>query len=445
MGENYVDYIDTNDLFDGDLIHIGDKSNTDSWKFLPLFKEGKLGEIRVWQIGFDHVNENLKIVHGTLITSKGENGKLITATHPIIVNKSGRTLQEQAYLEARKRYLDTYTSGYLPKGEDLPPELNGKEPMLAKTLKLSSEGGKCKSNEVKLTKYPCSVMPKFDGIRCLSRLLNKKVHMRSRNNKPHEAPLTHIKEEISLFLQYLPPNSELDGELYSMKMGFNELSGVIRTKNKIHEKHDLVSFYIFDIIEPKQLCWEDRYQLLTNAYAKYVEDGNISNHFQIISSYSANDEKELLKYHDQFVSDGYEGIIIRRYSKVEVNKCCSEHLKKNDIDQLCKKCEKGYKLTVYRTRRTNAMMKFKMFKDEEVKIIGFELGVGTEEGAIIYRVLDERGNEFTVRPRGTVDERRDLYSIKETLIDKLLTIRYQELSEYNVPRFPVGVAIRDYE
>jgi len=91
------------------------------------------------------------------------------------------------------------------------------------------------------------------------------------------------------------------------------------------------------------------------------------------------------------------------------------------------------------------MMKYKEFKDEEVEIIGFEVGTGTEEGAIIYQVKDEREKIFTVRPRGSVEERRKLYKNKEKLLGLKLTIRYQELSEYGVPRFPVAVAVRDYE
>ena len=439
------EYTDTNDLFEGDLITITDKPTTDSWKFTPLFREGTLGEIRVWQIGFDFPNSQLKMFHGSLITSKGENGKLIEAFHPIQVNKSGRNLQEQALLEARKRYLDQYASGYTPKGEDLPDELNGTEPMLAKTLSLSSNTNKRKSNEIKFDKYPCNVSAKYDGIRALSRISNSEIRMRSRNNKTHEAPLTHIKSELEVFLKYLPVNSELDGELYSMKMDFNELSGVIRTKNTIHLKHDLVCFYIFDIIEPKQLCWEKRYTLLCNAFLKYIEDGNSWNNFRIIQTYTANSEQEMLKYHDKFVTEGYEGIIIRRYAKIEVGKCCQVFLKNNDIDKLCKKCEKNYKLTIYRSKRTNALIKHKNFVDEEVKIIGFFAGVGTEEGAINYNVLDERGNEFNVRPRGTIEYRRELFKNGDSLINLPLTIRYQELSEKGVPRFPVGISVRNYE
>jgi len=440
-----AEFEDTNDLFEGDLVLLGETPNTESWKFTPLFKEGNIGEIRVWQVGFDYDNSRLKMVYGALITSKGESGKLITSYHPIETNNSGRSLQDQALLEARRRYLNQYTSGYLPQGESLPSELNGKEPMLAKTWKPSWETEKCKSNETRLKNFPISTMAKYDGIRALSRVLSGKlIQMRSRNNKMFGAPLTHIKEELKTFLSYLPVNSELDGELYSFNMGFNELSGVIRTEKTIHKKHNLVKYYIFDIIESQRLCWEERYKVLVNAFKNYVKDGNKCDYIRIVQAYNASSEQELIQYHDKFVKQGYEGIIIRKYACVEmVNGCCN--LSDTEPSEFCKKCKRKWNLVIYRKGRTNAMLKYKTFIDEEVIIIGFEMGVGTEEGAIIYHVRDKRDNEFTVRPRGSVSERRNLYSQREKLLGLELTIRYQEVSEYGVPRFPVGVTLRNYE
>jgi len=437
-----VEYQNTNDLFEGDLIQISENPKSETWKYVPLFKEGTNGEIRVWQIGYSL--EKLKIVHGILITTKGENGQLITAYHPIVENKSGRTLVQQALLEARKRYLDQYSMGYLPKGEELPVELNGTEPMLAKTLKLSSDESKTKSNEVRITKYPVSVTPKFDGIRGLARYLpDSSVQMRSRNNKPHEAPLTHIKAELVNFLKYLPFPSELDGELYSLDVGFDELSGIIRTKKTKHAKHDLVKFFIFDLIEPKNLCWEERYRVLVEAFTKYLEDGGSCKTFEIIQTYTVNNEAELISYHNKFVADGFEGIIIRKYGCVEVDNCCRQFLA--SPDRMCKKCLKGYQLSNYRSKRTNALIKYKLFMDEEATIIDFSKGIGTEEGAIEYVVKDVRGNVLKLRPKGSMEERRRLYEEGRSLIGKKVTIRFQELSEKNVPRFPLVVCIRDYE
>lgn len=444
MMEEELEFEDTNDLFIGDLILIGETPNSESWKFTPLFKEGDIGEIRVWQIGFDYDNSQLKTVYGILITSKGERGNLITSYYPIVTNKSGRTLQEQSLLEARRRYLDQYKAGYLPQGEELPAELNGKDPMLAKTWRPSWNKGKCKSNETRLKNFPVSVMPKYDGIRALSRCLGgKEIQMRSRKNNMFGAPLTHIKEELLRFLTYLPVNSELDGELYSFDMGFNELSGVIRTEKTKHKKHDMVKYYIFDIIESQRLCWEERYKLLVYAFKNYIKDGNPHNYIRIVQTYNALNEKDIITHHNKFVTNGYEGVIIRKYGCIEMkDACCDGGM---DIDELCKKCKRKWNLVIYRSGRTNAMLKYKEFIDEEVTIIGFERGKGTEDGAVEYIVRDPRDNEFKIRPRGSIDERRKLYKKRESLLGLPYTIRYQELSEKGVPRFPVGIAIRNYE
>lgn len=437
------DFEDTNDLFEGPIVEITGtqeilQGKETSWKFIPLFKEKANGEIRVWQIGFDFNGSRLKTIHGAIKTTKGESGKLQTAYHPIVTNNSGRSLQEQALLEARRRYLDQQTEKkYYAQGETLTDKV---EPMLAKTLKVGE--GSLKSNEIRLQNYPVSVMPKIDGIRCLAYLKNGQLEMSSRNNKKHEAPLTHIKNEIGEFLRYLPAGCRLDGELYSLDMPFEELSGVIRTKKGVHAKHHLVKFFIFDIITPRNMHWLERYALLCNAFQQYVNDSKPCQNFTVVQTYTANNEKELVDFHGRFVSEGYEGLIVRRYVTTEVT-CCIKKI--GDPDSLCKKCKKGYELSIYRSGRTNAMMKYKLFQDEEVKIIGFDVGVGTEEGCVIFKVVDVRGNEFTVRPRGTVEEKRKMYKKKEKLLGLPLTIRFQELSEKGVPRFPVAICIRNYE
>lgn len=442
--ETNGDYEDTNDLFEGEIVNIGETPKTQSWKFPPLFKEGLNGEIAVWQIGFEFNTQRLKTVYGKVVTSKGEKGKLVTAYHPIVVNNSGRNLQDQATLEARRKYLDQYeTKNYIPKGStELPEDLRGKAPMLSKKLKLTNED----NDGIPLKKFPVNVSEKIDGIRNLTRLSpNGDILMRSRNNKAHEAPLTHIKEEMSKFLRYLPPGCEVDGELYIPGINFNEISGAIRTKKGIHPKHNQIRYFIFDLIEPQRMPWEDRYALLITALQKYMEDGNEAKTFRVIQTYTANSEKEIMDYHDKFVKDGYEGLMVRRYGCVEVGKCCLIHLKTKEYYNICSKCRKGYELSTYKPNKNNNLLKYKKFQDKEVTIIGAEQGVGTEEGAIVFKVKDEFENVFTVRPMGTIEERRELYKNRDKVIGKPLTIKYQELSKDNVPRFPVAVAIRDYE
>ena len=50
-----------------------------------------------------------------------------------------------------------------------------------------------------------------------------------------------------------------------------------------------------------------------------------------------------------------------------------------------------------------------------------------------------------MRPSGNYQERKKLYREAKKYIGKMLTVRFQELTNGHVPRFPVGVTIRDYE
>lgn len=429
------DYYDVNKFFKGKMYRIDETPTEQDWMLVPLFLHGVNGETRVWQIGLEKSDEGetyqLKTVHGIAITSKGIVGQnLQTSYHSVNDNKSGRNIQQQALLEARRKYMNKYKEGYLPEGQDLPPDLNGAKPMLAKTYHHPSSivkngpkiGTKVGTNETKITNFPISVMRKIDGIRALTRLHGNKITMRSRLNNifPH---LNHIKSEMDTYLKYLPPNCELDGELYSLNMSFQELTSAVKTVKEVHSKHHEVQYWIFDIIDPQNLVWEERYTMMVNAYIKYLDDGNTSNTFRILQAYTANSAEDIDRYHNTFVSEGYEGIIIRRYGSVEKDK----------------------KLAQYRPNRTNSLVKYKLFQDEEATIVGFEKCSGTEEGAIKFIVKDIRGNEFSVRPRGSIDNRCDWYIKGDQFIGSLLTIRYQELTDKGVPRFPVGICIRDYE
>lgn len=51
----------------------------------------------------------------------------------------------------------------------------------------------------------------------------------------------------------------------------------------------------------------------------------------------------------------------------------------------------------------------------------------------------------TGRPRGMWEQRKEWFDNGEAYVGKPLTVRYQELTQDGIPRFPVGIAVRDYE
>jgi len=98
---------------------------------------------------------------------------------------------------------------------------------------------------------------------------------------------------------------------------------------------------------------------------------------------------------------------------------------------------------LYRTNyRSHDLQKYKEFIESEYEIVGFKEGDGRDKGTVIW-ICKTHDSTFSVRPRGSIEMRKELYENGNNYIGKKLTVIYQELSEMGIPRFPVGKSIRD--
>lgn len=98
--------------------------------------------------------------------------------------------------------------------------------------------------------------------------------------------------------------------------------------------------------------------------------------------------------------------------------------------------------TPYCFGRSNNLLKYKKFKDNEYEIIDIEDGEGNSaEVAAAILCKDSRGVTFKAGVIGTVEFRKDMFSKKASYIGKTATVKYQELTPDNkdgtggVPRF----------
>ena len=99
-----------------------------------------------------------------------------------------------------------------------------------------------------------------------------------------------------------------------------------------------------------------------------------------------------------------------------------------------------------KTNRSKDLLKMKDFFDEEYEIVGYHEGTGDWIGTPIWECESKvSGKVFSVTPNGPREERQRMYRNAERYIGKKLTVKYQEKSEEGIPRFPIGVGIRDYE
>ncbi len=426
-------------------IRVDQLPTREKWKLTALYRVNAVGNMMMWQIGFDGRNR-LVITTGTVVKHDGTAGEMREETTEV-EPKGNRTMQAQALQEARKRYKDKFLGeGYRPAGNSVPIPT---KPTLAYTWVTKKDMEEAKEKRKRMgqridpkwrvvDRFPVAVQPKLDGIRMLASLSEaNQVRCRSRENNSFST-LEHIEEELRDFFTYLPANAELDGELYNLDMDFTTITSCVKSVKRRHPRIKEIVYHIFDIItdlteevpEDKSkvvgIPYEKRFELLSGAYMKYLEDGHVNTAFVILPYALAFSEEEILLYHEECVKMGYEGVIIR---KLAGERPTYQTLKESE----------------YHPGRNSNILKYKQFLDEEALVIGVEEAKGTEEGSALFKVRDKRGNEFNIRMRGSISQRREWFENPDQVIGKKVTLRFQELSIHGVPRFPVGIALRDYE
>ena len=255
-------------------------------------------------------------------------------------------------------------------------------------------------------KYPCYVQPKLDGIRCIA--VGNELY--SRNGYPF-ITMKHIKEE----LKNNTDNLILDGELYAKGVKFQKLSALLQTINttKDDEENLLKVYYnVFDYID-KNATMDERYERLT----KFFENNKSMKYIKQVLTEECDSENNIFEYLEKYTKAGYEGVIIRnKEGKYEEN-----HRSKN-------------------------LQKLKKFKDDEFEIVDYTTGnYGKEQGCVVWICKAKNGKYFNARPLGSFEQRKVWYEHGKKYIGKMLTVKYQELTNEGIPRFPVGISIRDYE
>jgi DNA ligase-1 len=378
-----------------------------------LYGEAVNSKIKLWDISVFTINHI-----PTIITKHGYiHGKIQTNIKPVDI---GKNIGKSNYINPLQNAINIANfiwvkkkeSGYVvwghpaaPADELAEPEYDNKNKnhnpsnMDVPSVMLAHDFNK-KENHIK---FPCFVQRKFDGTRCVS-IPNVGLFSRNKKKYPH---LDHITQEINL----LPDNIILDGELYSESISFQEIVGIVKRQSLLKDdiqKQMHIKLFVYDIINDQP--YHKRYQSLIELFQKYK-----FKHLVLVHSDTCASKEEMIEKHALYVEQGYEGIMLRN---------------KNGL---------------YKGTRTNDLQKYKKFMDDEYKVVGFEEGSGLEKGAVIWVCENKYKVPFRVRPRGTRESRQEQFVNGAKYIGKMLTVRFQELTNDGLPRFPVGIAFRDYE
>lgn len=375
-------------------------------QFPQLYGIATNGKIKTVIISVDKLSDSIHV----LVTRHGYVGGILIDDRRIIssgknIGKSNETtVLEQALSDAESKWKKKKDNNYTENKDGVPDTSEySLLPMLAHNF----------NKREKSIKYPCIVQPKLDGMRCMvTQMPDGSIRYTSRKFKEWTT-LSHLDEEIKIVFkrmqEYLHEKRThvLDGEIYIHGSTLADISR--RIKKDRGSKTQELEYYVYDIVH-----------LSGNKKRDEIREAILQNDIKVVHvpSYIANSKADIKQYHDTFVQQGFEGVIIRN-------------------------TQGKYLLE----KRSTDLQKYKEFMDAEFEIIGTKSGEGREENAIVYickvrNPIDPKKLTFDVRPRGSIEHRQKLMR-DISCIGKQLTVRFQELSENNIPIFPVGIMVRE--
>jgi DNA ligase-1 len=198
------------------------------------------------------------------------------------------------------------------------------------------------------------------------------------------------------FIKNYPP-FEIDGELWTKRNDFENIVSIVNDKIP-SDGWKKIKHYIFEVPNQKGNLFERLKKV------KPYENEII----KILPQIKVKDKKHLESFLDEILSKNGEGLVVRDPKVPYINK------------------------------RTSKALKVKKFLDNECKVVGFVDGNGKYSGMIgaIKCQMDD-GKVFKIGT-GFSDKLR----LKPLKIGTIITYKYQNLTKYGKPRFPVFVRVR---
>lgn len=260
--------------------------------------------------------------------------------------------------------------------------------------------------------FPCGGQPKINGVRCNVYLEDAEVKMKSKEGEPYY--VAHIIDWFSERLDiFTGPNGEelvFDGELYI----HNELLQYIRSAvTKPNLSTPSVTYEIYDIAVDKHSN-RDRYTMLKNIFNTYVDPTKYAPIGLVKMVKLINDAHAQSKT-DEYISEGYEGIIIRDLTA-------------------------DYQFG----KRNKSMMKLKRLIHEEFQIVGISPQDNNPDLGL-YNCITKEGVEFNVTPTEDENHKRMMIMLPHLFLNKDLSCAFYEYTDKGIPFHIIHNIVRDYE
>lgn len=393
------------------------------------------------------ITDNIK---GFIVIRGGYQGGKVSfkaATYILIGTNLGKKNQLNVWTHTLEKAQSKYNDKNRPNES---PELF--RPMLANGEAVSKDllNGTLKELHLQ-NKGNYLIQYKYDGHRMVCRLSDQFCYSRT-------AEITHISDELrdelvninshikTALPEYKDVDIYLDGEYYMHGLSLQAISSAVRSEKQSTEKSNLI-YYIFDVPMVKNGKLTDETCLnRIKCIAKmrqYFESHNFEK-IIFVKSWLNPTYKSLKQHYNTAINERYEGLMF---------KIC---------DGIYEPSHNNY--------HSSMMIKVKQLLREEFLICGYKSGKGKDEGKISFNCcLTEDtvikaltyirakgklvaigadaavGNKFSVRPKLTDEESKQLYqdvvSGETEVIGKLYTVEFRDWSDKFIPQQPVGISL----
>ena len=397
---------------------------------VTLYQKDQAGNTKIWTIEVVDCGTHSEIRS----TSGREGGAVIPTVKVIKAGKGNKTHFEQACSDAQSKADSKIRDGYVDDINNIKAsnELGAgmRSPMLAnKYHATGKQSGSKTLKQIGIEGKEIGIQRKKDGNRCIAHVDLNGCELRTRKGEKFAA-LKHIEDQMTAAFtkifkyvneKYGVTEYTIDGELMPGKgadgvnlFSFNRLNGLVKNTNRTPEEEALaqtITYQIYDVDLP----------------VGYKTRDSIKNYFKashlcpLETIYITANDAELQKYHDQFIEEGEEGLMIRQLDMP------------------------------YEHKRTWQLCKMKMFEDAEFEIVGGEEStIFGQIGALIVKApvgcFDRAGNPiltFKASLKFPHEERKMIWNNLNSLIGTECTVDYFGKSEYGIPRFPRCTKLRN--
>lgn len=250
---------------------------------------------------------------------------------------------------------------------------------------------------------------KLDGVRNLMDYDESKdrIGTHSRGGGNYDDSTYHLRNDPKLLEFFRKhPSIILDGELYVHGWALQKISGTARLKTWDEERCSKLQYWIYDIADVN-MKFNERLDILIDMSIEFENHPII----KIVEHVYMQGWNSVKKWHDKFVSEGFEGLVLRKPDK---------------------KYSPG--------ARNSDWIKVKDYQDGEFEITGIEEGLRDED--MCFVLITEKGKSFKAKPIGNRELKAEYLENWEDYVGKMATVKYFTMYE-GVPQQPVFKSVRD--